>query len=76
VHQGDRHGAFADGRGDALDRAVADVTGEVAPAHENSHVHTCLAHADASTVDAALDELRELTTELQASRTRIVEAGE
>jgi signal transduction histidine kinase len=44
----------------------------------HSHVHTPLADADAytPTVDAALEELRELTAELQASRTRIVEAGD
>jgi signal transduction histidine kinase len=42
--------------------------------HEHPHSHTLL--QDASAVDGALGELRELTMELQASRTRIVEAGD
>ena len=42
----------------------------------HSHVHTHLADGDTPAIDAALDELRELTAELQASRTRIVEAGD
>jgi signal transduction histidine kinase len=42
----------------------------------HSHVHTYLADGDTPAIDAALDELRELTSELQASRTRIVEAGD
>ena len=44
--------------------------------HEHPHPHTLLQGADASALDGALDELRELTGELQASRTRIVEAGD
>jgi signal transduction histidine kinase len=44
--------------------------------HEHPHTHTLLQGADASALDGALDELRELTSELQASRTRIVEAGD
>jgi signal transduction histidine kinase len=42
--------------------------------HEHPHSQTLL--QDVSAVDGALDELRELTMELQASRTRIVEAGD
>src|SRR5919112_1437409 len=42
----------------------------------HSHVHTYLVDGDTPAIDAALDELRELTAELQASRTRIVEAGD
>jgi signal transduction histidine kinase len=41
---------------------------------DHPHAHTL--EADASAIDGALDELRELTAELQASRTRIVEAGD
>jgi signal transduction histidine kinase len=41
-------------------------------AHEHSHSHTLLQESDRP----ALDELRDLTTELQASRTRLVEAGD
>ena len=44
--------------------------------HEHPHTHTLSQGADASALDGALDELRELTSELQASRTRIVEAGD
>jgi signal transduction histidine kinase len=44
--------------------------------HEHPHTHTLLQGAEAPALESALDELRELTAELQASRTRIVEAGD
>jgi len=43
--------------------------------HEHPHPHTSQ-DTDTATLDGALDELRELAAELQASRTRIVEAGD
>src|SRR3712207_3438452 len=43
---------------------------------EQPRTHALLEVADASGIDLALAELRELTAELQASRTRIVEAGD
>jgi signal transduction histidine kinase len=43
-------------------------------AHE--HPHPLPEGVDATVVDRALEELRELTSELQASRTRIIEAGD
>src|SRR3712207_8616820 len=43
-------------------------------AGEVSTAQTLMAGADAPAIAAALDELRELTAELQASRARIVEA--
>ena len=45
-------------------------------AGEHPHVQTLLEDANTAPIDAALHELRELTSELQASRTRIVEAGD
>ena len=43
---------------------------------ELSTAHPVTTEANAPPIDAALDELRELAAELQASRTRIVEAGD
>jgi signal transduction histidine kinase len=43
---------------------------------EHPRTHTLLEDTGASTINSALAELRELTAELQASRTRIVEAGD
>jgi len=40
------------------------------------HPHARMLEPDATTIEGALDDLRELTAELQASRTRIVEAGD